>query len=343
MKYFEYFIKCLIRNFARMIFKPKFFLIIVIIISLIFLLNYESLAVYEGDDSYTDKNNTIFLSYDSICNDFLVRLNQNISTELGTEVINRLKNSQFSYYIYYGNLDGSSLISSSTFVTRNLHIYFWRNNNTNAEATTYDNWQGLDTSIYRVSGTGYTYSFNGSDLIKENDFSPCYIPNVLIGYESAAITNYITNSSKEETSSVIAAIESSSDKIEDTMTSTDYDESSVSIDSSSVDSVDDSSSTQLFTTVFTNFSNLLDSTNWNAVEQIEIGIPFVEEKIILKSDILSKIVGNSFLSTLITVSWYSLFGLYGFRYVTHIYHSVKSGDILNGLSLKDEVITSTML
>lgn len=58
---------------------------------------------------------------------------------------------------------------------------------------------------------------------------------------------------------------------------------------------------------------------------------------------LSKILSNSPLGTLITVAWYSLFGLYVFKFANKIYLSIKSGDILNGLSLNDEVITSTML
>lgn len=123
-------------------------------------------------------------------------------------------------------------------------------------------------------------------------------------------------------------------EINDTLTSTDYDESVVNIDSSAVDDFDDSSSNQLFTTIFTNFSDLLDNTNWNEVEIIQLGLPYTDKKIELRSDILSNIVRGSALSILITISWYSLFGLYCFRFVTHIYRSIKSGDVLNGLSLK---------
>lgn len=132
-------------------------------------------------------------------------------------------------------------------------------------------------------------------------------------------------------------------QIDNTLTSTDYDESVVNIDTSSFSDVDDSESNQLLTTIFTNFSNLLNDTNWNEVEVVRFKLPNVDRYLEFRSDVLSNILQGSFLYSLINISWYFVFGLYVFRFTTNIYRSIKSGDILSGLNLSNEVITSSML
>lgn len=130
------------------------------------------------------------------------------------------------------------------------------------------------------------------------------------------------------------------DKIKDTMTSTDYDDSSVNIDTSAAD-LDDSSVTGLFETLFTNFSNKI--SNYGGVETIQIPVPFTDDNLELKSNILSSIIEGTFLSTFIRLLWYYLFGLYLFKFVNKLYNSIKSGNIIGGISFNDEVISSTML
>ena len=130
------------------------------------------------------------------------------------------------------------------------------------------------------------------------------------------------------------------DKIKDTMTSTDYDDSSVNIDTSATD-LDNSNVTGLFETLFTNFSNKI--SNYGGVETISIPVPFTTENLELKSNILSLIIEGTFLSTFIRLLWYYLFGLYLFKFVNKLYISIKSGKILGGISFNDEVISSTML
>lgn len=152
-------------------------------------------------------------------------------------------------------------------------------------------------------------------------------------------TSTIVTNQNENTDKILE----SQEEISESLTSTEYDKNIINIDTSVTDDIDDSDSTGLFTTVFENLSNLISSSNWSNVETIEIGLPYVDSKIELRSDILSKIVGNSLLKTLINVAWYSLFGLYVFRFVTSIYHSIKSGNILNGINFDNEVISSTML
>ena len=152
-------------------------------------------------------------------------------------------------------------------------------------------------------------------------------------------TTTIVKNQNENTDKIVE----SQEQINESLTSTDYDDSVVNIDTSATDDIDDSSSTGLFTTVFNNLSNLISSSNWSSVDTIDIGLPYVDSKIQIRSDILSNMVGNSLLATLINVAWYSLFGLYVFRFSTNIFHAIKSGDILNGLNLNNEVISSTML
>lgn len=338
MYYFNYFIKCCIRNLTRILFKPKYFFTIVIILLLsFFLFKIDSLAVYEGDDTYTDKNNSIILAYDSICNDFLTRLFQNSGTDLGEEIKNRLKDSQYSYYIYYGNLNGSSLINASTFNTRTMHIYFWRNNNPNISATIYDDWQGINTNIYLVSGTGYTYTFEGNTIAEQFDITPCYIPNVLIGYENSNIINYITNSSTEQTNSINSTIQEESDEmqntitqstesIKDTLTDSTVDESTMTVNTENM-AVNDSEGIDNF---FTNFLSMIQGVFINiddSVETIEIGIPFTGTSIILYSDMISRYIQNTTLYTLIQAMWWFVIGGYIVIFCKRMLDWLSTGEI----------------
>ena len=50
MGYFNYFIKCVIRKFVNMLFKPKMFLAILIIIGLLFAMNITARAEWTDED-----------------------------------------------------------------------------------------------------------------------------------------------------------------------------------------------------------------------------------------------------------------------------------------------------
>ncbi len=357
MNYLNYFIKCIIRNITRLICKPKVLLTILIIIFILILIGNSCFAIYEGDNTYSDPNNTIKIAYDSIVSDFVTRLSTTSSNT--TSIINLLKNPQYNYYIWYGaNTNGENMMNSSTWKTDTMNIIFYSTDFSPSFTNKYNNYQGITCDILELTQYSNFYRFtsnnNLSDLTRLEYSVDLFIPSTLIAYRSNILTDFLTNSSQQQTDSVIQAIEESSaqtqntikestEEMTNTITSTDYDEDTISFNTSSSDDVSDTEVTGLFTTIFNNFSNLLNSSNWDTPSTIEVPLPHTDEKIVLTSDILSKIVGSGVIRNLINTAWYFLFGVYVFKFVNNIIHSIKSGDILGGLSLNDEVITSSML
>ncbi len=178
-----------------------------------------------------------------------------------------------------------------------------------------------------------------SDIIDFSITGPYSKPYFMIETEIGG-EFFVSRQSISFTDKIEGNADKNTDKIKDTMTSTDYDDSSVNIDTSAAD-LDDSSVTGLFETLFTNFSNKI--SNYGGVETIQIPVPFTDDNLELKSNILSSIIEGTFLSTFIRLLWYYLFGLYLFKFVNKLYNSIKSGNIIGGISFNDEVISSTML
>lgn len=346
MNYFNYFIKCLIRNFARMLFKPRNFLIVLILLILFLLVIYSPSKAFEGDNSYTDKNNTIKITYDSICSDFIQRLDLANSSMDKTNLINLLKDSNYSYYLYYGNSSGSDMISSSYYQPQYLRIVFYNNNQKTVTGTVYENYQGMSTNISSVGNLGYYYFFNGNSLFSDNVPSSVYIPYVIINYHSDVIVDYLTNSSEKQTNDIIGAINEQTNTIQEqttvieqqteAITSTDFDEDSVDIDTSSAD-VDNSTESGLFTTIFNAFNNSIQN---DSVEYINIPLPNNSGSLSIPSNIVSSHLGG--LSLLINAFWLYVFGFYAFKFVNNLLIKIKDGTILDGYT-SSEVITSDMV
>lgn len=117
--YFSYAIRCIIRRIIYFLTKPKYLLIIVTSIIIIFLLsNYTSVFGWEGDNTYTDKNATIISVYDSICSDLVNRMQNSPDSLLDSY----LKDGQYSYYLYYGAADRFRYVIWSTMEYK-LFIY----------------------------------------------------------------------------------------------------------------------------------------------------------------------------------------------------------------------------
>lgn len=349
MYYVRYFLKCCIRNISRLICKPKILLILLVSLLILFLLNNYSHASYLGDDTYTDPNDNIINSYKTINIDFVNRM---INTS-NTTLVNYLKNyikSGSSYYVYYGQSNGTSMLNGSPLDYRNLYVLIYDKNSIYSSTANYDNYQGLDCTVKMYnepSGISFDslYCFNGNTLSNVN-LEDVYIPQNLLNYFDEYVVNYINDNTSSQNQQIIDKLEeqtSVQEDIKNEITSTDFDDSVVNIDSTVVENVDTNKVTGLFSTIFNNFNNLISTINFNEVEVISIGLPFVNRSIELRSDIISNALSGTILLNLINVAWYSLFGLYLFKFVTHIYSSIKSGEILNGFSFSDEVISSTML
>lgn len=332
MRYIDYFIKCIIRRIVRIIFKPK------ILITILFILLILTLSLYHN--SYAAEGN-IYDVYNSINNDLVNRLDKVSSSN--TSFYNYFNNLDYSFLVYYGAIDGNSMFTTS-YNSSTLNVAFYPSDFSFLNMENKTVWGGASCSQSRtpVSNTVSfnVFSFDVDGTYIQYGTATLYLPTELVNYRSSVVSEYLRE--KKNVQEITNSITEGTDKIDNSITSTDYDDSVVNIDTSSAD-IDDTSSTQLFTAIFTNFKNLLDNSNWQTVETIDIPIPHSQEKLQLKSDILSNIVGNTFIATLINVAWYSVFGLYAFKFATKIFQSIKSGYILNGLNLSDEVITSSMM
>lgn len=353
--------------------KYKIFFTFFCILIILFLTISPCYAIYQGQNTYTDPNTNLAIRYESTINDFIRRVTEakkssddtNSGNTTYDDMMKYLSSPRFSAYICYGNSSsfdgGLSMIGGMRFKTDYMFLVLYDNSNVSASSSMYETFMNLNCDIMQYS-SGFTtaYRISYSSLLKKYQFSKVtydgtfYMPTILQNYVSNSLLDYIheynfggtediTSAIQNQTDELQESIQQSTNTLNDSLTSTNYDENTVNIDTSSTDAVSDSETTGLFSTLFNNFSQLLNSSSWDTVDTIDIGLPYVDTKIQLRSDILSSLVGSALLCNLINISWYSVFGLYVFKFVNNLIHSIKSGDILGGLSLNNEVITSTML
>lgn len=112
--------------------------------------------------------------------------------------------------------------------------------------------------------------------------------------------------------------------------------------SDSTDSIDQSQYLGLFSAIFGKFSNIING-DFSTVEEIHYPVPNTNKEIILKSDLISSTIQNTFIYYFLQTSWYFIFGIYIFIFSNNLIRKIKDGSILNGYENNNEVITSTML
>ncbi len=119
-----------------------------------------------------------------------------------------------------------------------------------------------------------------------------------------------------------------------------YDESSININTSSTDDVDD--------TEVTNFLNRFIETiktaftySDNSVSTVILPLPHGGQ-LELKSNLISSFVGEWF-KNIINLLWYFIFGKYLWSYSYKLVMYIKDGSLLEGKSFSGEAITSEML
>lgn len=336
-RYIDYFIKCCIRRITRMLFKPKIFLTIVIILLITFFCFKSSVfAVYEGDDTYTDKNQTVFSAYDTINNDLVNRLSNSTSFGL-QQLINRLKSSDYNYYVYYGELNGSSMINSSTYATNYLNIVLYPTTGFDRSSSVYDNYQGITTNISQLNSYSYLYRFNGNDLFSMENNVSVLIPSILWTYKTYTLTSFLNNSSQNQTNQIVESIEEQTTAIE-TQTQVQQEtqnfikdetieEGSMTVDTSSFDTSDSSSVDTFFTDTIDMVKNSFLSINDDDVVTIEIPLPKTDQKLFLRSDMVSKYVAGTILGDIIQIFYIFLFGGYIVMFAYRIYTWCSTGEI----------------
>lgn len=341
MRYIDYAIKYIIRRIIRMIFKPKFLVVILIILLSFFVFKNHSQA-YQGDNSYTDKNNTINLSYNGVNSDLINRLS-NSSSQSVTTIKEKLKDNNLAYYVYWGAYDGSSMLSGNTFDRNTLCIAFFPLSTTTTTAPGFDVYMGMQTSIISITGAE-VYYFEGNNI--EGSFSDrqVYLPGVLFGYRNIDLVNYINSSSQQQTDSIVSAVQdttNSVNQLETTIKEQDEDKSSSDINST-FESVN--SSTSEFSsdvTSIVDFFKSLHDVIQSAVNSVgadvitvNIGLPFVDKTIVLRSDIIEKHINPSILYTLVQLSYVVAFGYYIVLSVFNTIEWVVSGEMITGVRLQ---------
>lgn len=360
MNYFDYIFKCVIRNIIRMIFKPRNLIIIVVILLLFLLVSYSPSHAFEGNNTYTDKNSTIKMSYDSICSDFIQRLDFSSSGTDKNNLLKYLKDSNYSYYIFYGNSNGSDMISSSQYQPQYLRIIFYSNNDKNVVGTIQETYQGMTTNISSVSNLAYYFYFNGNNLFSDSVPSSVYIPYVLINYHSNIIIDYLTNSSEKQTNDIVGAINEQTNTIQeqtqvieetqqfiqnDTIT-----ESEMNVSTEGMQIEDNNNILDFIKSTLLAIRDIFNNID-DDVQTIEIPLPNGLQSLVLRSDIISRHIQGTFIYTLIQTLWYFVFGTYLMFYIRHIINFFSTGEFaysglaqfIEHLEDNDVIIRSTMM
>lgn len=324
MNYFNYAIKCVIRNIIYKFMNPKIFIpLLVGVIATFLLVKFTPVFGWEGDNDYTDKNNTIKLQYDSINQDLLNRI-QNFSGNSDNidNLIDTLKNNNYNYYCFYGSANGSSMVSSSYYATNDLYIYFYDRENFSSSATVYELYQGMTTNIRLItSGLGSAYVFTGNN-VSTWEIESFYIPTVLINYKSPVVYSYINN--KGDTNSIVGAINQQTNSINQQTTviqdtqafleDSTVTDNSMAISTSSM-TTSDGGVNSFFTNFMSNIYSIFNNID-SDVETITIPLLPTGNSITLRSDAISSHIINTPIYVLIQTFWWFVIGrsIIGFVY-----------------------------
>lgn len=366
--YFSYAIRCVIRRIIYFLTKPKYLLIIATSIIVIFLLsNYTTVFGWEGDNTYTDKNNTIAMNYESIVNDFIIRFNNVSHSNVNyNSLVSMLNNSELSFYLYYGDSNGSSMTGANYFVTSNLNIIFYNKSNPNPSISTSERYNGMFTNMYNLTDSIQDYYFfeNGI-LYTSSKPSTVVVPGVLISYISPSWVNYYNNDSQEQTNDIVGAINEQTNSIneqtntiqeqttiiqetQDFISDDTIQESNMTVDSSY--SVDNAGIDNFFTTFLNVIYNTFNNIGSEDVT-IQIPLPHGLEPITLHSNIISKYIVNTPIYIIIQTFWTFIFGSYLVMFIKRIIEWLSSGKVVEEgvfsfaewMDIHNEIIKSYML
>lgn len=345
MNYFNYAIKCVIRNIIYKLMKPRNLIIVLTSIIIIFLLSqYTSVFGWEGDNTYTDKNNTIIAQYDSINQDLVNRIKYfNGNSDNIDNLIDIFRNNNYNYYIFYGSSNGSSMDSGSYFSTNNLYIYFYDRENFGSSGSSLETYQGMTTNYrYISSGLGSAFVFTGNN-ISTWTIEEFHIPTVLINYKSSILYDFINSEDEEQTNSIVGAINQQTNSInqqtntiqeqttviqetQDFITDDNVSTSEMTIDNNYT--INDNGVDNFFTSFLDTVKNAYINID-NNVETIDIYLPPIDKTITLRSDLLSSHINNTYLFILIQSFWWFIFARYIIGFAKRMIDWLSTGEILS--------------
>lgn len=233
----------------------------------------------------------------------------------------------------------------------------------------YDKYQGITCNIREVQSIDSGWVLGNNSFLRTFSPSLVFMPSELYNYRSDIVTNYLTNSSSDETSAIISAINEQTQATEtqtqaiETQTQVEQqtqdfitndtistEDGEMDIDTSGM-SVSDSNGVNDF---FTNFyESLLAFFNniSSDVVIVHIPVPFTSNTIDLRSDIISSHISGTFIATLISTMWYFVFGTYFLFYIRFLIRFFSTGEFgtsglayfIEHLEDNDVIIRSTMM
>lgn len=269
--------------------KAILWFICIAVFLVICLYNPKSQAVYIGNDTYTDSQNNVLNAYNSIVLDFIKRYDNavyamvNIPTPLQTS----LKSNVTSFYFYYGDLNGLSMINGATYNQNIMYVLVYRNDSNyfTRTASVYDDYLGnyADISKYTFTSGCRIYSFSGNSFTQvkgASDTFDVYLPNILFNYYTDEFINYFYNNytlqevellhdMNNKLSQVNQELQSQTDYLTEEPSSDDFSKNDLPTDSG-VTATTDSGLNSFFTQIYNGF---IAAPNY-AQHTIKVPIPF---------------------------------------------------------------------
>lgn len=368
MNYFNYAIKCIIRNIIYKLMKPKVLIpLLVGVIATFLLARYTTVFGWEGNNDYTDKNATIIMQYDSINQDLVNRIKYfDGNSDNIDNLLFQLRNNNMNYYVFYGSPTGSSMDSGSYYATNDLYVYFYDRENFTSSGSACTMYQGMNTNYRFINGgLGDAYIFTGDD-ISTWTIQNFHIPTVLINYKSNILYDFVNSEDEEQTNSIVGAINQQTNSInqqtntiqeqtqviqetQDFISNTTVQDSTMSVDTSSM-SVNTSNVDNFFTGFLNTVKNAFTGID-TTVETVSFPIPFTEQSITLRSDAISSHIINTPLYTLLQTFYWFYFGRYIIMLIKRIFDWLASGKMVDEgvfsfiewLDIHNEIIKAYML
>lgn len=316
MYWINYIFKCFIRRIVYLITKrPIIFLVCVLVVFSFWFFSFnESQAVWNGNSSYTDNNNTIVLQYESIVNDFIWRLDNFKNANQYNTLLAYLNRSDLGYYIYYGDFDGTSMLNGMTYTQDCMYIIFYRLDSPNITSSLYETYCGMNARI-QTNNNIYVYFELSDDLYyTEYTQSSVQMPMQLYNYRCSILTNYIKNSFSS-ISTAINDVNNKLDSIENTITSRDDFQAETETenlynDLSYASSSQDDNSQSVFSFISSFWNVVTSHIGTDDVVFLTVNLPFVNGGVTFRSDMLYNLIKNTLIYTLLQLCYYYVFGMY---------------------------------
>lgn len=324
MRYFDYFIKCIIRNFVRLFIKPICIVIVVFLVFVLFMFVDSVFAI----DSFAVEGLASRVWNDYAFNgDTVIQYNGlhgracYIPPNLKGVIDLRFSSSELHYGFFKGNEHLDSAVEPGVGSVA-INTYYANSNGlipfdtTNAPLNEY----GGFLCFYSVDYTGYedipvyqsVQDYSNAGIIDSQQ-------------QTTNAINQQTNVIQQQTTAINQQT-NSINNINNSILDDNIDDSSMDIDVSSLSFEDEQGIDNFFTTLINSIKSAYDSID-SSVETIEIPLPYTTQKLVLTSDLVSKHIINTPLYNYIQIFWYFLIGSYIVIFCRRIIVWLTSGEI----------------